>query len=97
MSPVLVDERTIDDANVFLHAVRLKASGATPPLISFDCGVDDELIRYNRDLDAHLTRIGIDLHYAEHPGAHDRDYWDEHVQEALAQHAGVLGLDRVQH
>jgi len=89
----LVDEGTIEDANVFLHADRLAASGATPPVISFDCGVDDELIPYNRDLDAHLTRIGIEHHYAEHPGGHTWDYWDEHVREAIAQHARVLGIE----
>lgn len=88
----LVDEGTIEDANVFLHADRLKVSGAPPPVISFDCGVDDELIRYNRDLDAHLTRIGLEHHYAEHPGGHTWNYWDAHVLEAIAQHARVLGI-----
>ncbi len=88
----LLDEGGLQDANISVHADRLKASGATPPVISFDCGVDDELIQHNRDLDHYLTRIDLDHHYAEHPGAHTWDYWDEHVREALTQHAEVFGI-----
>lgn len=80
-----------DDADVHTWADRL-AEGPTGPRISFDCGVDDDLLPYNRELDAHLTQIGLAHHYAEHPGAHTWDYWDEHVREALAQHAEVLGI-----
>jgi len=90
----LLDEGGLEDANVYLHADRMKASGANPPVISFDCGVDDELIGHNRDLHAHLTRLGIAHDYAEHPGAHTWEYWDEHVQGAIAQHARVLGVER---
>lgn len=90
----LLDKGGVQDANVYLHADRLKESGVTPPVIAFDCGVDDELIEHNRNLDEHFTRIGLDHHYAEHPGAHTWDYWDDHVQEAIAQHARVLGIGR---
>lgn len=92
----LLDEGGLEDAIIHLHADRLKASGAPAPVIAFDCGVDDELIEHNRDLDHYLTRLGIDHHYAEHPGDHTWDYWDEHVQEAIAQHARVLGVERVE-
>lgn len=87
------DGEWLDDANVYVHAERLKASGGPIPAISFDCGVDDELIEDNRKFDVYLTEIGLDHHYAEHPGAHTWDYWDVHVREALAQHARVLGLE----
>ena len=80
-----------DDANVQMWADRL-AGKAHRPRVSFDCGLDDDLLRYNRELDAYLTRIGLDHHYAEHPGAHTWDYWDDHVREALRQHAEVLGI-----
>lgn len=92
--PELVEEGVIEEANVYHQAERLVASGLTPPVISFDCGVDDELIQSNRDFAAHLRRLGIDHHYAEHPGGHTWDYWNEHVQSALAQHARVFGLSR---
>ncbi len=88
----LLDVGGVDDADVFGQANRLRASGGATPVISFDCGVDDELIQHNRDLDQHLTRLGIDHHYAEHAGAHPWDYWDGHIKEATAQHARVLGV-----
>jgi S-formylglutathione hydrolase FrmB len=37
-----------------------------------------------------MDELGLAHHYAEHPGAHTWEYWDEHVREALAQHARVL-------
>ncbi|HEY7035392.1 MAG TPA: alpha/beta hydrolase family protein [Thermomicrobiales bacterium] len=79
------------DADVYRHASRV-ARGTTRSEIAFDCGVDDELIGSNRDFHAHLDKIGLAHHYAEHPGAHTWDYWDEHVKEALVQHARVLGI-----
>ena len=83
------------DASVYVQADRLRASSGPLPAISFDCGVDDELIEDNRKFDAYLTSIGLEHHYAEHPGAHTWDYWDFHVREALAQHARILGVQEV--
>jgi S-formylglutathione hydrolase FrmB len=84
-----------DNASVEIQAERLKArldAGEGGPAISFDCGTEDELVDRNRALHRHLESIGLEHHYAEHPGGHTWDYWDEHVQEALAQHARALGL-----
>lgn len=93
VDPSMVED--VEDANVFKHADRV-ASSATKPVIAFDCGVDDErLIDHNRELHAHMDRLGLEHHYAEHPGAHTWDYWDEHVKEALVQHARVLGIEPV--
>lgn len=85
-----------DDASVLVQSERLKArldAGERGPVIAFDCGVDDELIGPNRELHQHMDALGLHHHYAEHPGAHEWDYWDEHVREALAQHARALGMD----
>ena len=30
-----------------------------------------------------MTELGLDLTYAEHPGIHDWDYWDAHIQDVL--------------
>ena len=84
-------ETAIADADVFHHADAL-ASRGDGPTISFDCGVDDKLIDVNRQFHEHLQGLNITHHYAEFPGDHDWDYWDEHVIEALAQHARVLRL-----
>ncbi len=82
----------IEDARVITHARKAAAAGTTQ-VISFDCGVDDDLIVHNRELHTAMEELGLPHHYAEHPGAHTWEYWDEHVREALAQHARVL-LDR---
>jgi S-formylglutathione hydrolase FrmB len=88
VDPALVTDYA--DASVYRHAEQAAARGTTQ-VIAFDCGVDDErLIDYNRELHAHLDRLGLEHHYAEHPGGHTWDYWDEHVREALEQHVRVL-------
>jgi len=79
------------DADISTHA-RALANAATRPVISFDCGLDDELLQYNRGFHRELDELGIAHHYAEHPGGHTWEYWDAHVQVALAQHARVLGI-----
>ena len=83
-----------DDALWITHARRL-SDRHDRPVISFDCGLDDtQLLGDNRTFDRQLTELGISHHYAEHPGGHTWDYWDEHVREALAQHARVFGINR---
>ena len=90
VDPALVQDAA--DADVLVHAEQI-ARRADLPTIAFDCGVDDEgLIDHNRALHARMDALEIPHHYAEHPGGHTWDYWDEHVREALAQHARVLGL-----
>ncbi len=53
------------------------------PVIYFDCGVDDESIGDNRELDRRMTELGIPHVFHEFPGSHDWGYWREHVREAL--------------
>ncbi len=89
LKPLLEDG---DDADLLPHVEALKARGALPS-IAFDCGVDDFLIEHNRWFDRELTRLGVEHIYNEHPGAHTWDYWDEHVQTALAHHAQVMGWE----
>jgi len=60
--------------------------------LRFDCGLDDGLLAQNRSFHELLTRLGIPHEYEEFPGAHTWDYWDEHLQEALAFHCRALGL-----
>jgi S-formylglutathione hydrolase FrmB len=81
-----------DDAEILPHIEALKTRGSWPS-IAFDCGVDDFLIDQNRWLHSELNRLGVDHIYREHPGAHTWEYWDEHVQTALAHHASVLGIE----
>ena len=89
LDPALVDD--VEDANVYRHAEAL-AKCDQRPVLAFDCGIDDRLIGHNRRFHQYLDGLGIEHHYAEFSGGHTWDYWDLHVQEALAQHSRVLGL-----
>lgn len=62
------------------------------PALFIDCGVDDFLIDSNRRFHAHLESLAIPHQYAEHPGAHDWDYWDRHIRDSLAHHCRALGI-----
>jgi enterochelin esterase-like enzyme len=86
MPPGLDDPSELD---VFAMAEGLATSNAKP-VISFDCGTEDQLLPMNRRLHGHLEKLGLSHRYAEHPGGHTWAYWDQHVQEALKPHAEVF-------
>ena len=83
----------VEDANLYDLAPKLK-DRSDLPVISFDCGTEDELIESNRDFHYLHDDLGIEHHYAEHSGGHTWEYWDEHIVEALPQHETVLGIKR---
>jgi S-formylglutathione hydrolase FrmB len=62
------------------------------PEIALDCGTEDYLLADNRDFVQRLTTAKIPFAYQEHPGAHDWDYWDLHIREALRFHARNLRI-----
>lgn len=62
------------------------------PAIRIDCGVDDFLLQHNRQYTQFLKEKGIAYEYEEFPGDHTWDYWDTHVQEAIAFHRKNLGF-----
>jgi S-formylglutathione hydrolase FrmB len=67
------------------------------PKIRVDCGVDDELLADNRAFHSKLTAMHVSHEYEEFEGAHNWDYWDVHVQEALvfqSQHLTTGGEGR---
>ena len=78
------------DNDCFALAERLDASQR--PALRVDCGVDDFLIETNRAFHTHLEKLGYAHEYAEHAGAHNWDYWDEHIQDTLKFFDGVLKL-----
>jgi S-formylglutathione hydrolase FrmB len=71
------------DHDVIALAKRCSDQGKLPK-IRFDCGTEDELIDDNRNLHAKLEALRVPHEYAEFPGGHNWDYWDIHIQEALA-------------
>lgn len=77
------------DADIYALVAAL-AARPVPPVITFDCGTADMLIGQNRQMHAHMERLGVAHTYREFPGGHTWEYWDLHVREALQQHAAVL-------
>jgi S-formylglutathione hydrolase FrmB len=75
-----------------LHLARRAKRRRQLPRLLLDCGTEDFLIEDNRRVHTALAEAGIDHVYREFPGAHDWDYWDLRVREALAFHAANLGL-----
>ena len=62
------------------------------PMLRIDCGTDDFLIDQNRAFHEHLDAMQIPHEYEEFPGGHSWEYWDRHVPQAIAFHAGNLRL-----
>jgi len=67
-----------------LWALTEKIAPESLPALRIDCGVDDFLIDDNRLFHAHLESLDIAHEYIEYPGGHTWDYWDLHVQDAVA-------------
>jgi len=90
LARIFGDERTCQENDVFALAERLNPQRA--PAIWMDCGREDPLLRDNRALHAHLTKLKIKHVYREFPGEHNWAYWDIHIQDALAFHKKILGI-----
>ncbi len=60
------------------------------PPVRFDCGTEDPLINYNRELHRQLEAQGIAHTYEEFPGAHDWDYWQTHLVDTLKFFGQIL-------
>ena len=83
------DDPVGTDHDVLALAQKARDAGRLPAM-RIDCGVDDDLIADNRALHAKLDALRIPHDYDEFPGGHNWDYWDLHIQEALAFHAKHL-------
>ncbi|TMM58424.1 esterase family protein [Maribacter algarum] len=57
--------------------------GDNLPKIRFDCGSDDELISYNRELHSRLNTSYIEHTYEEFSGGHEWSYWQKHIKKTL--------------
>ena len=77
--------------DLFALAAKVRQAGNAPAL-RIDCGTEDFLVQPNRRFVEHLRTLELAHEYQEFPGTHSWDYWDVHVQEALAFHARHLAL-----
>lgn len=64
-------------------AEKLKTAGGQLAM-KFDCGTDDYLVDCNRDFHRYLESLGLPHQYAEFPGRHDWNYWQDRLPEMLA-------------
>ncbi len=53
------------------------------PDFRFDCGTEDILIEFNRNLHQRLLENNIRHSYKENPGAHQWDYWRTYIEDSL--------------
>ena len=53
------------------------------PHFRFDCGTEDLLIDFNRQLHRKLEENNIQHTYIEYPGGHQWDYWSKHIEDSL--------------
>ncbi len=63
--------------------VQLKASGKPVPLLYADAAVADLLLQQNRTFTRAMAAHRIPLKYAEWPGAHTWQYWQQHLPDGL--------------
>jgi len=68
------------DSSVFLT---MKKNRDRLPPIRFDCGQQDLLIDYNRQLHAQLLEENIPHTYQEFTGSHEWPYWQQHLTDTL--------------
>lgn len=85
--PFFVEEsienyRQEDDRENSVFGV-LEKYGSTLPKLRFDCGTEDELISYNRELHSRLKKSKIAHVYEEYSGAHEWAYWQQHFKDSL--------------
>ncbi len=62
---------------------RDRRAGWPLPALFQSCGTEDFTYPANRAVHRRLTEAEVAHTYEEHPGIHDWNYWDEHIQRAL--------------
>ena len=62
------------------------------PAVYLACGLQDELLPWNRLYQELLTKYGFDTTYEEWEGDHNWEFWDEGIRKAI----DWLPLDHVE-
>lgn len=71
------------DADLFALAQKRMAEGRSLPPVYQTVGTEDFLYQSNLVARKKLEGIGVQVTYKEHPGIHDWDFWDAHIQDVL--------------
>lgn len=70
--------------NLAKLAQKAQCAGKELPRLMMSCGSEDFTLEMNHTLKEQLAEQGIAVHYEEHPGEHNWDYWETHIQRVLA-------------
>lgn len=70
-------------ADLFHLATELAASGKEQPKLYQFCGTEDFLYDSNVRFRGHVQEKGLELTYAEGPGGHSWEIWDNRIQDVL--------------
>lgn len=71
------------DVNPAWLVQNLTEQGTVLPEIFMAVGDDDFLLRQNQAFHALLEKLGVKHTYIQGPGAHEWDFWDRYIKEAL--------------
>jgi len=71
------------DFNPKVLVRRLLAEKVTLPAIYQAIGEQDDLLAVNQEFDAFLTQMGVAHTYVTGAGAHEWDFWDRYLHQAL--------------
>lgn len=71
------------EVNLLVQIKDLLAAGKPLPRLFQTVGTEDFTYEANQQMRRALEQLGVDLTYEEHPGIHDWDYWDTHIQRVL--------------
>ncbi len=73
----------LENADLFQLAKKRMGEGKALPRIFVSCGTEDFVYPINQSALKKFQEAGVPVTYEEHPGIHDWDYWDTHIQRGL--------------
>lgn len=71
------------DADLFALLDKRRREGRPIPRIYMTVGTEDFIYPANQTARKRLEAMGVPFTYVEHPGIHDWDFWDAHIQDVL--------------
>ena len=78
-----IDKLANSEVNLLFQIKKLLAEGKKLPELFMTVGTEDFTYGVNQQMRHALEELKVPFTYEEHPGIHDWDYWDAHIQRAL--------------
>lgn len=78
-----LDKAEESDKNPKWLVKKLKEEGKDIPRIYLTCGLQDSLLKANREMRDFLKEQGADVTYTEGEGAHEWDFWNRSIKDVL--------------